>query len=54
MYKDLLKSFKLHQERQTIAEYTSTSYKMKKTNSDFRLNFCAGEAYIKMKDVQQI
>ena len=34
--------------------HTTTSYKTIKTNSDFCLNFVAGEGYTKVRGVQHI
>ena len=57
IYKGHSKCSKPHPERRAIAEcycwgqHTTTSYKMKKTNSNLCLNFYAGEAHRKMKGV---
>ena len=53
IYEDHSKSSKPHPERRTIAEHSTTSYKMR-TNSVFRLNFCAGEAHTKVRGVRQM
>ena len=45
LLKDCSKSSKPHPERATTIS--------RKTNSDFCLNFCAGEAYTKGRDVGQ-
>ena len=56
-YEGCSKSSKPHQERRVIAEHfllwqhIIISYKTGKTNSDFCLNFCAGEAHTKVRGV---
>ena len=58
IYKDSSKSSKPHPERRILAEHfcCSNTFALScgKTNLDFCLSLCAGEANAKVKDVQQI
>ena len=38
----------------SLWQHINASYKTRKTNSDFCLNFCACEAHTKMRNVRQV
>lgn len=55
IYKGYSKSSKPNPKRRAIAEYfVATSYKTRKINSNFSLNFCVGEAHLNVRGVRQI